>query len=85
MKFVVDTGPDFRQQALREKIRWLDAVLFTHGHFDHIMGLDDVRPLNLRQRAPIPVYGSEETLATLRRTFAYVFELANPESSSVSV
>lgn len=78
---LIDTTPDFRQQALREHISRIDAVLYTHAHADHIMGLDDVRPLNLRQGAPIPLYGSPETLDTIRRTFSYVFEKTNPEST----
>jgi phosphoribosyl 1,2-cyclic phosphate phosphodiesterase len=78
---VVDTTPDFRQQALRAGVRRIDAIVYTHAHADHIMGLDDVRPINLKQRAPIPIYGSEETLATIIRSFAYVFENANPESA----
>jgi phosphoribosyl 1,2-cyclic phosphate phosphodiesterase len=78
---VVDTTPDFRQQALRAGIRRIDAIIYTHAHADHIMGLDDVRPINLRQKAAIPIYGSEETLATIVRSFAYVFEKVNPESA----
>lgn len=78
---LIDTTPDFRQQALREKIGRIDAILYTHAHADHIMGLDDVRPLNLRQRAPIPVYGSPETLAIVQRTFSYVFDEHSPEST----
>src|SRR5579884_3511679 len=71
---VIDTTPDFRQQAIRAKLQHLDAVLLTHGHADHIMGFDDLRPFNIRQRAPMPVYGNEETLAVIRRVFAYVFD-----------
>ena len=78
---LIDTTPDFRQQALRERVARIDAIVYTHGHADHIMGLDDVRPLNLRQRAPIPLYGSAETLAIIRRTFAYVFDNESPESA----
>src|ERR1700740_2574764 len=64
---VIDTTPDFRQQALRVKIERLDAVLLTHGHADHIMGFDDIRPFNIRQNAPMPVYGSEATFEGIRR------------------
>jgi len=71
---VIDTTPDFRLQALRAGLERLDAVLFTHGHADHIMGFDDIRPFNLRQKSALPVYASPETIATLKRTFAYVFD-----------
>jgi phosphoribosyl 1,2-cyclic phosphate phosphodiesterase len=70
---VIDTSPDFREQALREKIQRLDAVIFTHGHADHILGFDDIRPFNMRQKEHLPIYAEDETLAVLRRTFAYVF------------
>ncbi|MGE5570859.1 MAG: MBL fold metallo-hydrolase [Rhodospirillales bacterium] len=78
---LIDTTPDFRTQALRARIERVDAILFTHAHADHIMGLDDVRPFNFRQRASIPVYGSRETIATLRRVFDYVFAGHKSESS----
>jgi phosphoribosyl 1,2-cyclic phosphate phosphodiesterase len=77
----IDTTPDFRQQALREKIERLDAVLYTHAHADHILGLDDIRPFNAKQKSSIPVYASDETLAILRRAFAYIFEPQPGESS----
>ncbi|HEY6467503.1 MAG TPA: MBL fold metallo-hydrolase [Candidatus Acidoferrales bacterium] len=70
---VIDTTPDFRFQALRAKIDRLDAVIYTHAHADHIMGMDDIRPYNFHQRASIPLYGSTETLARLREQFNYVF------------
>jgi phosphoribosyl 1,2-cyclic phosphate phosphodiesterase len=73
-RVVIDTTPDFRTQALRVGLERLDAVLFTHAHADHILGFDDIRPFNMRQRTALPVYGSAETLATLKRTFAYVFD-----------
>lgn len=79
---VIDTTPDFRQQALRAKIERLDAVLLTHGHSDHIQGFDDVRPYTLRQKIVLPVYASEETFRIVRRAFAYVFD-DNPKVSSV--
>jgi phosphoribosyl 1,2-cyclic phosphate phosphodiesterase len=71
---LIDTTPDFRTQALRAKIDRLDAILFTHAHADHVMGLDDVRRFNLLQDASIPCFGDRRTMQELRRTFAYVFE-----------
>jgi len=72
-KILVDSSSDFRQQALRHRIDHLDAVLYTHCHADHVMGLDDLRIYNFRQRADLPVYGSAGTLEDLRRTFWYAF------------
>jgi len=79
---VIDTTPDFRTQALRAGIDRLDAVLLTHGHADHILGFDDLRPYNFKQRAAMPVYGSEETFRVIRRAFAYVFD-DKPTLSSI--
>jgi riboflavin kinase/FMN adenylyltransferase len=79
---VIDTTPDFRQQALRACIERLDAVLLTHGHADHVMGFDDIRPYNIRQRAALPVYSNEETFRILRRAFAYIFD-GKPKVSSI--
>lgn len=78
---VVDTTPDFRAQALAAGLDRLDAVLFTHAHADHILGLDDIRPFNLKQQSPIPIYGSEDTLGVLRRAFSYIFEPRSVPSS----
>lgn len=72
-KVLVDSSTDFRQQALLHRIDRLDAVLYTHCHADHVMGLDDLRIYNFRQRADLPVYGSPGTLRDLRRTFWYAF------------
>jgi len=70
---LIDTGPDFRQQALRETIERTDAVLYTHHHFDHIVGLDDLRPFFFRNRAPLPCYVDPETDSVLRRNYDYIF------------
>jgi len=77
---VIDTTPDFRFQAMRAKMDRLDAVLYTHGHADHIMGLDDIRPFNIKQRAAVPLYAAQETLVILRRQFAYIFDESPPGS-----
>src|SRR6266581_373639 len=78
---LIDTTPDFRTQALRAGIDRLDAVIFTHSHADHIMGLDDVRPFNFRQKGQIPIFASPETMASIRRCFQYIFEGVNRESN----
>jgi phosphoribosyl 1,2-cyclic phosphate phosphodiesterase len=79
---VIDTTPDFRAQALTARLDRLEAVLLTHGHADHIQGFDDIRPFNIRQRAAMPVYGSQETFRAIRRAFSYVFD-TKPSLSTV--
>lgn len=70
---LVDTSSDFRQQALRANIRYLDAVLITHCHVDHVFGLDDIRPLNFRYGA-MPIFANETAWVDLRRIFQYIFK-----------
>lgn len=73
---VIDTGPDFREQALRNGLTRVDAVFYTHSHADHILGLDDLRPLSFtvfREGGPIPLYATPETAAVLERIFEYTF------------
>ncbi len=71
--FVIDTGPDFRQQMLRAKVNRLDAVLYTHAHKDHIAGMDDIRAFNFLQKRPMDMYATPEVQDALRREFHYVF------------
>jgi phosphoribosyl 1,2-cyclic phosphate phosphodiesterase len=73
LKIIIDTGPDFRQQVLRERIKQLDAILFTHEHKDHIAGLDDVRGFNYAQQRDMPVYARANVIEALKREFAYIF------------
>jgi phosphoribosyl 1,2-cyclic phosphate phosphodiesterase len=73
---VIDTGPDFRQQALRERVTQVDAVLYTHAHADHIFGMDDLRPLSFvahHAGGPIPLYAASDTAAVLERVYDYTF------------
>ena len=71
---LVDTSTDLREQALRADVRRVDAILFTHSHADHVMGLDDVRRYNQMQKGAIPCYADQATLLNLRRMFSYVFQ-----------
>jgi phosphoribosyl 1,2-cyclic phosphate phosphodiesterase len=78
---VIDTGPDFREQALRAALVRLDAVFYTHGHADHIFGLDDLRPLSFaaaREGGVIPLYAADQTADVLRRVYDYTF---SPEAT----
>ena len=75
---VIDTSPDFRVQALREGMERLDAVLFTHDHVDHILGLDDVRPFYFRQQVPIPIFADARCMASIQRVYKYIFDQVYP-------
>jgi phosphoribosyl 1,2-cyclic phosphate phosphodiesterase len=70
---LIDTGPDFRHQALREKIRHVDAVFYTHAHADHILGFDDLRPLSFRHSGGLVLYADDPTASALERIFEYTF------------
>ena len=80
---LVDTSTDLRAQALRHGVRRVDAILFTHSHADHVMGLDDVRRFNQMQRARSRAMPTSGTLATLRRTFCYVFDPPNEKGGGL--
>jgi phosphoribosyl 1,2-cyclic phosphate phosphodiesterase len=72
-QIVIDTSTDFRQQALREAIGQVDAVLYTHAHADHVHGIDDLRAYNMVSKAAIPIYGPPAAMAGIRRNFHYIF------------
>jgi phosphoribosyl 1,2-cyclic phosphate phosphodiesterase len=74
INIIIDTGIDFRQQALRENISTVDAVLFTHHHVDHIFGLDELRAINFLQKKPVAIYSSDHTYQHLKRVYKYVFD-----------
>ena len=80
---LVDAGPDIRAQSLAFNVRQVDAIIFTHGHADHIMGLDDIRRFNAIQQRPMACYGDAATLNDLRRTFFYVFDPSTPRGGGL--
>ena len=80
---LVDAGPDLRSQALAHDIRRVDAILLTHAHADHVMGLDEVRRFNAISGRPMPMFGQPSSLADVRRMFAYVFEDDAPRGGGV--
>jgi len=71
---LIDTTPDFREQAIREKITHIDAIIYTHAHADHILGLDDVRPLSFRSQEKIPLYAYGATAEAVQNVFRYIFD-----------
>lgn len=81
LHLLIDTATDFRAQALRENLKRLDAVLYTHAHADHILGLDDLRPYSFFQKYHIPCFGNESTMATICEMFRYVFTEPQPGGS----
>lgn len=84
---LIDTGPDFHAQAIRENIQRLDAVLYTHGHADHVLGMDDLRPLSFHNSGTLPLYADEPTANTIERVFDYTFrtERRYPTSARVTL
>ncbi|PYR94444.1 MAG: MBL fold metallo-hydrolase [Acidobacteria bacterium] len=80
---LVDADPDLRAQALAHDIRRLDAILFTHGHADHILGMDDLRRFNAMQKGPLACFGDAHTLDDIRHTFGYVFDPATPKGGGL--
>jgi phosphoribosyl 1,2-cyclic phosphate phosphodiesterase len=83
LSLLVDAGPDLRAQALAHRIRHLDAIVFTHGHADHILGLDDVRRYNFMQQRPVPCFGDERTIADVRQAFSYAFDPATQKGGGL--
>jgi phosphoribosyl 1,2-cyclic phosphate phosphodiesterase len=82
---VIDTGPDFHAQAIRENLRRVDAVLYTHGHADHVLGMDDLRPLSFHNTPTLPLYADEPTAATIERIFDYTIRKQNRYATSARV
>lgn len=82
---LIDTGPDFREQMLREKLSHVDAVLYTHGHADHILGFDDLRPLTFGKQGLTPLYADDTTADILERVFEYTFRKVDRYPTSARV
>ncbi|QAA83163.1 MBL fold metallo-hydrolase [Aequorivita sp. H23M31] len=82
---VIDCGPDFRQQMLRENVQRVDAILLTHEHSDHTAGIDDIRPFNFKQGEPLPFYAHPRVFESLHQRFAYVFAKENKYPGAPSV
>ena len=84
---LIDTGPDFHAQALRERVQRVDAVFYTHGHVDHVLGMDDLRPLSFRNPGNLPLYADDPTAEVLERIFEYTFRAEDryPTSARVEI
>jgi phosphoribosyl 1,2-cyclic phosphate phosphodiesterase len=82
---VIDTGPDFHHQALRENLRRVDAVLYTHGHADHVLGMDDLRPLTFHSPTGVPLFADAPTADTIERVFDYTFRTHDRYATSARV
>ncbi|RME89332.1 MAG: MBL fold metallo-hydrolase, partial [Candidatus Hydrogenedentota bacterium] len=82
---VVDTGPDFRYQMIRENINTLDAVLYTHIHYDHVGGFDDIRPFSYRRKSPFPCYADSYTIEQMKTRHPYIESTENYSSSRPQV
>lgn len=74
LKLLIDTSPDFRQQMLTNNLNDIDAILYTHHHIDHIMGLDDIRQINQLHHKTVDVYGNADTIGNIKRAFSYIFD-----------
>ncbi len=74
LNIAVDAGPDFRMQMLRNNVKSLDALLLTHDHNDHIIGLDEIRPFNFRSGKPMPIYASDLVIHSVKKRFSYIFD-----------
>lgn len=82
---LIDTGPDFHVQAIRENINSVDAVLYTHGHADHILGMDDLRPLSFNKPEGMPLFADDATASTIEHVFAYTFRKVDRYPTSARV
>ncbi len=80
---LIDTSPDLRMQALTHNVKRVDAIVYTHSHADHIMGLDEVRRFNALQKSAIPCYGDERTLTDLHRIYSYIFNPETPRAGGI--
>src|ERR1700744_1487290 len=82
---LIDTGQDFHHQAVRENLQHLDAVFYTHGHADHVLGMDDLRPLTFGHRGELPLYADDATADVIERVFEYTFRKIDRYPTSAPV